>query len=248
MRPTDSIAARGKAYAVSPPARRMADMITALKERERAEISSCRWYVAAYDGRDATNPQMFAKLRPKRRLTSLTWSGFRVFEEPAYMVNFGYAHLYLPWEVWEVKPKRVLGYEPSLLHEARQIRARHLEVVQCMPPGFEFGPNGANVRRLVEQLARTQRQPPPADRRPDPDYEAAMTFLVDQRGPTSWLHDARVSLARTYFDCLVSGSVTGPIGRGTRQTAAAIPAHTLIEAAVSGLSIPEVVNRKWGLS
>lgn len=67
MRPTDSIAARGKAYAVSPPARRMADMITALKERERAEISSCRWYVAAYEGRVATNPQMFAKLRPKRR-------------------------------------------------------------------------------------------------------------------------------------------------------------------------------------
>lgn len=222
-------------------------MIT-LKERERAEISTRPWYIAAYGGRDAINPQMFAKLRPRRRLTSRTWNGFRVFEEPAYMVNFGYAHLFMPWEVWEVKPRRVLGYEPSRLHEALQIRARHLEVVQCMPPGFEFGPNGQNVRRLVEQLAEVQRKQPPVDRRPDPDYESALTFLEDQRGPSSWLHDARVSLARTYLDCLVSGSATGPIGRGTRQLPAEMPTHTLIDAAVSSLSIPEAVTRKWSLS
>ncbi|BBY65896.1 hypothetical protein MHEL_41390 [Mycolicibacterium helvum] len=141
----------------------------------------------------------------------------------------------------------MLGYEPSLLHEARQIRARRLEVVQCTPPGFELGSNGENVRRLVEQLAQVQRMPPPADQTPDPDYEAAMTFLVDQRGRASWLHDARVSLAHTHLDCLITGSATGPISRGTRQIPAEMPAHTLIEAAVSGLSIPEAVTRKWAL-
>ncbi|MEX7470769.1 hypothetical protein AB4Z39_13780 [Mycobacterium adipatum] len=213
----------------------------------RAEISSRPWYVAARRGRDAINLQAFARLRPGRRLTSRTWSGFRLFEEPAYMVNFGWAHLYMPWEVWEVRPMRVLGYEPMLHHEARQIRARQLQVVHRMPPGFEFGPNGPNVRRLIEQLAQAQRKQPD-DRRQHRDYEIAMTFLEDQRGPSSWLHDARVSLACTYLDCLTSGSATGPIGRWTSHVAARLPARTLIDAAVSGLSIPEAVALQWGLS
>ena len=53
-------------------------------------------------GRDAINPQAFAKLRPGRRLTSRTWNGFRLFEEPTNTVNFGYAHQFMPWDVWEV--------------------------------------------------------------------------------------------------------------------------------------------------
>jgi hypothetical protein len=237
---------RGQAFAVSPSGRTMADMST-MDAQARAEIFSRPWYVAAYRGRDAINPQAFARLRPGRRLTSRTWNGFRVFEEPANMVNFGYAHQFMPWDVWEVRPLRVLGYEPMLHHEARQIRARRLEVVQCMPPGYEFGPNGQNVRRLVEQLVQTQRKQPD-DRRLHPDYEVAMTFLEDQRGPSSWLHDARVSLAYTYLDCLASGSATGPTGRWTRHVAAEVPARTLIEAAVAGLSLPEVITRHWGLN
>lgn len=74
-----------------------------------------------------------------------------------------------------------------------------------------------------------------------------MTFLEDQRGPGGWLHDARVSLAYTYLDCLASGSPTGPIGRWKRHVAAAVPTHTLIDAAVAGLPVPEVITRHWGL-
>ena len=74
-----------------------------------------------------------------------------------------------------------------------------------------------------------------------------MTFLEDQRGPGGWLHDARVSLAYTYLDCLASGSPTGPIGRWKRHVAAAVPTHTLIDAAVAGLPVPEVITRHSGL-
>lgn len=222
----------------------MGDMVATMDARSLAEISASPWYVAAHRSRDAINVQEFSKLRTGRRLISRSWNGFRLFEEPAYMVNFGYAHLYLPWEVWQVTPIRVRGYEPMLHHEARQIRARGLQVVRRMPPGFEFGPNGSNVRKLVEQLAQAH---PPSDRRPHADYEMAMTFLEDQRRPGSWLHDARVSLAHTYLDVLTSGSATDPIGRWDRHTPANLPAHTLIDAAVAGLSIPEAVTRHWGL-
>lgn len=211
-----------------------------------AEISSRPWYVAAYGGRDTINIQGFAKLRPGRRMTSRAWNGFRLFEEPADMANFGKAHGFMPWEVWQVRPLRVLGYEPMLRHEARQIRARQLEVVGCMPLGFEFGPNGRNVRWLVEQLAQTQDKQRD-DRTLRSEYEIAMTFLEDQRGPGGWLHDARVSLAYAYLDSLASGSPTGPVGRWKRHGAGEVPAHTLIEAAVARLPIPEAITRHWGL-
>lgn len=211
----------------------------------RREATTRSWYVAAYHGRDAINPQAFAKLAPGRRLTSRSWKGFRLFEEPADMVNFGYAHQYLPWEVWEVRPTRVLGFEPMLQHEAPQIRARNLEVIRLMPEGFEFGPNGHAVRLLVEQLAQCT-QP---GQRQGTDYDAAMTFLQDQLAtPTSWLHDARVSLARTYLDALVSGKSTGPAGRWARVLPAGLPGYTLINAAVSGLAIPAPIASHWGLT
>lgn len=146
----------------------------------------------------------------------------------------------------EVKPLRVLGREPMLRHEARQIRARQLEVVGCMPPGFEFGPNGRNVRRLLEQLARAQDKQRD-DRTLRSEYEIAMTFLEDQRGPGGWLHDARVSLAYDYLDSLASGSSAGPVGRWKRHGAGRMPAHILIDAAVAGLPIPAVITRHWGL-
>lgn len=211
------------------------------------EVGTRPWYIAAFGGRDVINMQEFAKLRPGRRLTSRAWSGFRIFEEPADMVNFGSAHQATPWEVWEVKPLRVIGREPKPRHGARRIRARRLEVVQCMPPGFEFGPNGHNVRKLVEQLARTR----PTQTSLGPlsiDYEIAMTFLEDQRAPGDWWHDTRVSLAFTYLDTLASGSANGPIGRWKHHLNRAVPTRTLIEAAVSGLPLPEVITRYWGLA
>lgn len=210
------------------------------------EAVSRSWYVAAHHGRDAINPQPFAKLAPGRRLTSWSCNGFRLFEEPAYMVSFGYAHHYLPWEVWEVRPSRVLGFEPMLQHEARQIRARRIEVVRRMPEGFEFGPNGRAVRTLVEQLAQCTQ----SDRRPEPNYAAAMTFLHDQLATTAadWLHDARVSLARTYLDSLTSGKTTGPTRRWAHHLPAGLPVYPLIDAAVSGLAIPQPIARYWGLA
>lgn len=220
--------------------------MTTMDARAETDVSAPPCYVAAYRDRDAINVQALAKLRPGRRLFSRKWSGFRLFEEPADMVNFGYAHLYMPWDVWEVRPLNVLGYEPRLHHEGRQIRARRVEVVRCMPPGFEFGPNGPNVRRLVEQLARAQRTRPRDRPRPQ-EYEIAMTFLEDQRAPGGWLHDARVSLAYAYLDSLVSGSSTGPVGRWKRGVDAAVPAGTLIDVAVAGLQIPDVITRYWGL-
>lgn len=224
----------------------MSDMAASDTEVE-AGTGTCPWYIAAYRGRNVINVQQFTKLRPGRRLTSLAWSGFRIFEEPADMVNFGYAHQAMPWEVWEVKPLRVIGPEPKLSYEKRRILARRLEVVRCMPPGFEFGPNGTNVRKLVEQLARTR--PTQTSLGPLPnDYEIAMTFLHDQRSPGDWWHDARVSLAYTYLDTLASGSVNGPIGRWKHHLSRAVPTGTLIEAAVSGLPIPEVITRYWGLA
>jgi hypothetical protein len=212
-----------------------------------AEAGTRAWYIAAQNGRDVINVQSFAKLRPGRRMTSRTWSGFRIFEEPADLVNFGYAHQAMPWEVWEVKPLRVIGREPKPTHEAHRIRARRLEVVRCMPPGFEFGPNGHNVRTLLEQLARTRLTQTGLGPLPN-DYEIAMTFLEDQRTRGDWWHDARVSLAHTYLDTLASGSATGPIGRRKHHVGGAVPAHTLIDAAVSGLPIPDVITRYWSLT
>lgn len=230
---------------MSPPAIRMTDMAP-MDAQASPDVSGRPWYVAAYQGRDTVNIQAFAKLRPGRRLTSLARNGFRLFEEPADMVNFGKAHGFMPWEVWKVSPLRVLSCEPMLRHEAQQIRARQLEVVECMPPGFEFGPNGHNVRWLVEQLALAQKNQRD-DRTLEREYEIAMTFLEDQRGAGGWLHDARVSLAFTYLDSLTSGSSTGPLGRWRRHGVGKLPAHTLIEAAVAGLPIPKAITKHWGL-
>ena len=90
------------------------------------------------------------------------WRGFRLFDEPSYMFGFGNAHLCMPWEVWGVKPTRLLRYEATAVADfaGRQLRARHIEVVQLMPPGFKFGPNGGTVRRLVEKLAQVPQRPP----------------------------------------------------------------------------------------
>ena len=222
--------------------------MTDMAHAEGIDIGTRPWYVAAYRGRDAINVQSFAKLRPGRRLTSRTWSGFRLFEEPADMVNFGYAHLSMPWNVWEVKPLRVINREPMLSHEAGQIRARQLEVLRCMPPGFEFGPNGFNVRRLVEQLAQNRATKPGFGPQLPDGYEIGMTFLEDQRAAGDRRHDARVSLEHTYLDCLASGSATGPIGRWKNHVGRAVPARTLIDAAVSGFPIPDVITRYWGLA
>ena len=220
--------------------------MTVMDAQAGADIADRPWYVAAYRGHDTINIQGFAKLRPGRRLTSRAWNGFRLFEEPVDMVNFGKAHGFMPWEVWKVRPFRVLGHEPMLRHEARQIRARQLEVVRCMPLGFEFGPNGRNVRWLVEQLAQAQGVRGDGGTMRS-EYQIAMTFLEDQRGPGGWLHDARVSLAYAYLDSLASGSPAGRVSRWNNRSAGKVSAHTLIDAAVAGLPIPDVIALHWGL-
>jgi hypothetical protein len=82
------------------------------------------------------------------------------------MFGFGYAHLYMPWEVWEVKRTRLLRYEATAVPDfaGRQLRARHIDVVQRMPAGFEFGPNGGAVHRPVEKLARSHSGHQPSTR------------------------------------------------------------------------------------
>jgi hypothetical protein len=223
--------------------------MTTLDGRARDDVADRPWYIAAYRGRDVINPEAFASLRTGRRLTSHHWKGFRLFNEPSYMIHFGYAHLYMPWEVWEVKPTRLLRFEPTTVADFadRQVRARRLEVVQRMPPGFEFGPNGAVVRRLVERLAQAPQQPPTA--RPNsPEYAIAMTFLEDQCFQTEPLHDPRVAAATAYLDHLVSRSHTGRIERWNRHLPAAIPVATLLDAAVAGLPIPDVVADHWSLA
>ena len=160
--------------ALSPTGRTIADMTTLA----RADIASRPWYVAAFRGRDVINPQPFAKLRPGRRLVSLSWNGFRLFDEPSHMIGFGYAFC-MPWDVWQVRPLRPLRYQATLVPEfaTRQLRARRIEVVAPMPPGFEFGPNGWAVRRIVEQLA----QSPPRPLTDHPGNEVGLTFLADPK-------------------------------------------------------------------
>jgi len=80
-----------------------------------------------------------------------------------------------------------------------------------------------------------------------PDYEVGLTFLEDQRGPLSRLHESPVRLAHTYLDCLAAGSPTGPIGRWDRFLPADTPAFELLDAAVAGLQIREAVALRWGL-
>ena len=218
--------------------------MTTLDAQARADIASRPWYVAAFDGRDIVNHQPFGKLRPGRRLVSLSRNGFRLFDEPSHLIGFGYAFC-MPWDVWQVRPLRPLRYQPTLVTDfaTRQLRARRIEVVAQMPPGFEFGPNGWVVRRIVEQLA----QSPPRPVTDHPDYEIGLTFLEDQRGPLSRLHESRVRLAHTYLDCLASGSPTGPIGRWERYLPANTPVFELLDAAVAGLQIPDAVAQRWGL-
>jgi hypothetical protein len=229
---------------VSPTGRTIVDMTT-LDAQARADIASRPWYVAAFRGRDTVNPQPFGTLRAGRRLVSLSWNGFRLFDEPSNMIGFGYAHLYMPWEVWKVKPLHSLRYEGTSVPDfaTRQLRARRIEVLEPMPPGFEFGPNGWAVRRIVEQLA----QSPPRPVTDHPDYAVGLTFLADQRGPLNRLHDSRAALAHTYLDCLASGSPTGPIGRWKHHLPADTPVFELLDAAVAGLQIPEAVALRWGL-
>ncbi|WP_238884725.1 hypothetical protein [Mycobacterium sp. IDR2000157661] len=223
---------------------------SALDAQARADISSRPWYVVAARGRDVVNVQEFSTLRPGRRLMSRNWNGFRLFEDPAYLAYAGgrYAHRCLPWEVWQVKPIRPLRYEPTSLpgFTTRQLRARRIEVVQRMTPGFEYGPYGRTVRALVERLAQVvpPQRPDPADR----DYEIALTFLEEQRGHGGWLHDCRVSLATAYLDCLTSGSSTGPAGRWKHYLPTELPVHTLLDATISGLPIPHVVAQRWNLT
>jgi hypothetical protein len=224
--------------------------MTTLDARARADVANRPWYVAAYHGHDVINPQAFASLRTGRRLTSHRWKGFRLFDEPAHTIHFGYAHLNMPWEVWEVKPTRLLRFESTTVPDFAhcQVRARRIEVVRRMPPGFEFGPNGAVVRRLVERLAQVPQQPPTA-RPHSPEYEIAMTFLEDQCFQTEPLHDPRVAVATAYLDHLVSRSHTGRIERWNRHLLpAAIPVATLLDAAVAGLPIPDVVTEHWSLA
>jgi hypothetical protein len=219
--------------------------MTPLDAQARADIASRPWYVAAFRGRDIVNPhQPFGKLRPGRRLVSLSRNGFRLFDEPSYMIGFGYAFC-MPWDVWQVRPLRPLRYEATLVPDfaTRQLRARRIEVVAPMPPGFEFGPNGWSVHRIVEQLA----QSPPRPVIDHPDYEVGLTFLEDHRGPLSRLHDSRVALAHTYLDCLASGSSTGPTGRWKNYLPGHPPVFELLDAAVAGLQIPEGVAARWGL-
>jgi hypothetical protein len=116
-----------------------------------------------------------------------------------------------------------------------------------MPAGFEFGPNGGKVRRLVEKLAQVP-QRPPTKHQGNPDYEIAMTFLEDQCFQTERLHDSRVALATAYLDCLASRSHTGPIGRCNRHLPASTPVSTLLNSAVAGLPIPDVVAQRWYLA
>ena len=80
-----------------------------------------------------------------------------------------------------------------------------------------------------------------------PDYEVGLTFLEDQRGPLSRLHESPVRLAHTYLDCLASGSPTAPIGRWDRFLPADKPVFELLDAAVAGLQIPEAVALRWRL-
>ena len=229
---------------MSPTTRTIADMTT-FDAHARADIASRPWYVAAFRGRDVVNPQPFGKLRTGRRLVSLSWNGFRLFDDPSHMIGFGYAFC-MPWDVWQVRPLRPLRYQATLVPDfaTRQLRARRIEVVTPMPPGFEFGPNGRVVRRIVEQLAQSSPSRPVTDHR---DYEVALTFLEDQRGPLNRLHESRVTLAHTYLDCLASGSPTGPIGRWAHYLPGNPPVVELLDAAVAGLQIPEAVALRWGL-
>ena len=88
--------------------------MTTLDAQARADIASRPWYVAAFRGRDIVNHQAFRKLRPGRRLVSLSRNGFRLFDEPSHMIGFGYAFC-MPWDVWQVRPLRPLRYQPTLV-------------------------------------------------------------------------------------------------------------------------------------
>jgi len=76
--------------------------MTTLDAQARADIASRPWYVAAFRGRDIVNHQAFRKLRPGRRLVSLSRNGFRLFDEPSPMIGFGYAFC-MPWDVWQAE-------------------------------------------------------------------------------------------------------------------------------------------------
>lgn len=114
--------------AVSHTGRTIADMTT-LDAQARADIASRPWYVAAFDGRDIVNHQPFGKLRPGRRLVSLSRNGFRLFDKPSHLIGFGYAFC-MPWDVWQVRPLRPLRYQPTLVTDfaTRQLRARRVLV------------------------------------------------------------------------------------------------------------------------
>ncbi len=62
----------------------------------------------------------------------------------------GYAHLYLPWEVWQVTPIRVRGYEPMLHHEARIAGGlRHPHIVGVLDVDVESNPPFLVLEYLV---------------------------------------------------------------------------------------------------
>lgn len=214
----------------------------------KATTSTRAWYVAAFGSRDVVNIQAFSRLRQGRRLFSLSWHGFRLFEDPVHAINYGYASLYWPWEIWRVRPVGVLGYEPSLVadYATRQLRARGLEAIERMPDGFEFGPHGAIVRTVVEDLANLSAQPPrDVDVR---EYNIAMTFLSDQRANLTRVEHERVNLAIQYLDTLVTGTADGQFCRCKRRLPPNTPVFELLEAAVAGSAIPPVIAERWTLT
>lgn len=164
------------------------------------------------------------------------------------MIQFGYVRPYMPWEVWQVRPIRPIEYHvvPASGLVCRQLRTRSMAVIRAMPAGFEFGPNGAAVRGLVEQLARLRHKTTAAQHH-DSDYDDGLAHLKCQHRPLDRLHVSRMALAMMYLDCLASESLTGPAGRWQHHLPADTPAYAVLSAAIAGLSIPDAVALRWNL-
>lgn len=108
------------------------------------------------------------------------WRGFRLFDEPSYMFGFGNAHLCMPWEVWGVKPTRLLRYEATAVADFAGASFVHATSKWCSSchQASSSGP-------MVGQSADSSRSSPRShsghqpSTRGNPDYEIAMTFLED---------------------------------------------------------------------
>lgn len=221
----------------------------------RAHALAKPWYVLTYRNQDAVNFVLGSFTRPGKVGFAVGWQGACLFADPADVVVSHLNTDFHPWEIWQAEPRRMLRMQPAAAMEGSEEPAylwvRSFEVVARMPRGFEYGPHGAAVTRLIDHLGSLDPHPPLDDALTDPAYRAAFSELSTQLENTAIPDHARW-LAQDIFK---KRAMANPgLGADSRVRHRAftnsyeLHMGDLIAAVLTGLELPRPIADYWGLT